>query len=257
MTETQVATNAEHAPMAEELGKIAKSDQGTLTLLKLRKKGVTRGPSGSKTTYDDDLVEVLIWSGFAYKALVERSWNKLMALQDEGEVTIKGLRTEAINQGATATSIEDVCVALQELTEQHLKIVNGTTPTGPPHPGATWEPLLVDGKEVQGSKVYRGKGDILDPRAPVPGTIYVQGVKLGEKVLEPAVNGHWSASHKPKTVVKRIITKQLPSGLYVQYVLDPEHTQMVKVGDAAANQAKTDGVPIDPMTLRSLFKIAP
>ena len=110
---------------------------------------------------------------------------------------------------------------------------------------------------VQGSRVYTGKGRSEDPRAPVPGTIYVQGVKLGQRVVTPAANGPWRANSKPKTLAKDIIKEGLPVGLYCQYRLEPERVQAMAVGGKATKLAKKHGIGIDPDALRSLFKIAP
>jgi len=116
---------------------------------------------------------------------------------------------------------------------------------------------VVDGTTVNGAKVYVGAGNLMDPRAPLTGTIYIDGVKLGEKVLQPAPNGDWKAKHKPKTVVKNILRSWLPVGLYARYSLEKEGLLSIKVGSDASDHAKAEGVPVDPEAIRSLFKIAP
>jgi hypothetical protein len=159
------------------------------------------------------------------------------------------------------TTIEDVCYALQEVREWFRRILadgGGVHPPyGPPPVGAVWEPLEIDGVKVRGSRIYTGPARPDDPRAPVPGTIYVQGVKLGERLVTPAANGKWRPNSKPKTLAKNIIKESLPIGLYCQYRLEPERVSDVMVGGKAAKAAKAAKIGIDPDALRSLFKIAP
>lgn len=271
---TAVQTNATDPTLAERLSEIAKLDQGTLALLNIHKKGVSRGPAGSKTIYGDDFVEVLVWTGFDYLSLVQRSWKKLCAMQAEGNL-VKTLVGEVQAAGYSAVTVADVCQAIQELSTNFLNVIQADEQeqarieAGLPARQATadngdeaeqksvWKPLEVDGQKVKGSKVYMGLGDPNNPRAPKPGNVYIDGVKLGEHILEPAGNGHWKAAHKPKTVAKDILRARLPIGLYVRYSLEPDRLLSVLVGDAASAKAKADNVPIDPSAIRSLFKIAP
>ena len=247
--------------LADELAAIGDLTQGTLVTLELKKKGVARGPASNRVIYDNDVVQVLIWTGFSYPALVERADKKLQALQATGSL-IKDLLKATHNAGCTAAALADVCAAIQE-TQDHMHGVltkaesdassDGEEEETTPH----WRPLEVNGKKVTGSKVYQGKARPGDPRAPVPGTIYIDGVKLGEKIMTPAPNGHWTADSKPKTIAKKILQSWLPSGLYVRYSLEKEDRMMVKVGKEASEAAKAASIPVDPEAIRSLFKIAP
>ena len=54
------AAESLHAAALEEIGNL---DQGTLLFLQTRKKGVERG-RGNKLIYGNDLVQVLVWTGF-------------------------------------------------------------------------------------------------------------------------------------------------------------------------------------------------
>jgi hypothetical protein len=122
---------------------------------------------------------------------------------------------------------------------------------------SVWRPLRIDDTPVRGARVYNGIERPGDERAPKPGTIYVQGVKLGEVVLKPAPNGEWQVRSKPKTIAKRKLKEKLPVGLYVQYKLDPQRCWDIRVAAQASAAAKEYGIPIDPEALRSLFKVAP
>ena len=54
-----------------------------------------------------------------------------------------------------------------------------------------------------------------------------------------------------------VLEDMLPRGLYVRYALEPARVQKIKVGREASEAAVAAGVPIDPESIRSLFKIAP
>lgn len=250
-----MVSNSTHGMAASTLAEIGSLDQGTLCYLMVQKKGTTRGKGDAKMVYGDDTVSVLVWTGFSYEALVRRSVKKLEQMED----LHKTLLAEAQKVDPFVT-LEDVCAAVQELRTSLHRVIS--EPSGRVsvedeiEKDPIWEPLVVDDIKVRGSKVYVGKARPDDPRAPKPGTIYVDGVKLGQKVVAPAPNGHWETKRKAKTVVKDVLKDMLPVGLYVRYALEPERVQAVKVGKDASAAAVGDGVPIDPESIRSLFKIA-
>lgn len=249
-------TNAKDSKTAAVLGALTEIGQGTLLCARVHKMGVVRGKAGSTVTYGDDLVDVLIWTGFQYRALIARSQKMLDRLLAKGGYIERV--AQATLEDHEDTTIEDVCYALQETREWFRKVLAGCDLGAPSSSqGVVWEPLEIGGVRVQGSRVYTGWGRSEDPRAPVPGTIYVQGVKLGERVVASSANGPWRANSKPKTLAKSIIKEGLPVGLYCQYRLEPERVQAMAVGGKATKLAKKNGVGIDPDALRSLFKIAP
>lgn len=256
-----MTTNAADTGLATALVDIGDSGQGTLVFLTVRKKGTARGPSASRVIYGNDLVQVLIWTGFDYKALIERSHKKLHSPSMWGSGTfIKDLMRATMDRGCLDVTLQDAAEAVQELDDRFLRVINGVpgamdSDQEPMNP--VWEPLKVEGQIVRGGKVYVGAGDVNDPRAPVPGTIYMDGVKLGENVLDPAPNGAWLPKQRAKTVAKEVLESWLPIGLYVRYCLDKEGMTTVQVGSAASGLAKQAGIPIDPEAIRSLFKIAP
>jgi hypothetical protein len=251
-----LATNASDAPIAIQLADLSQTDQGTLVYIKVRKMGDARGPSTARVIYGDDLVAVLIWSGFSYKALVARSDKKLNELLNRGRFIEKITRyVYAQHQGVT---VDDVCNALQETRVWFRRVLaEGTGIPSAPNGGA-WDPFRVDGEVVRGAKVYVGPARPQDARAPIPGTLYVAGVKLGETVIEPAANGPWRPDSSAKTLAKEAIKSLLPIGLYCQYRLEPERViEGPFVGRQASMRSKAIGVQVDPESVRSLFKIAP
>jgi hypothetical protein len=238
---------------ATALSEIGSLDQGTLCYIEVQKKGVERGKAGVKKVYGDDTVAVLVWTGFSYEALVKRSLKRL----ENMEGVYGAVLGEAVKLD-TGVTMEHACAAVQEVRSSLHRVMSkpsGRVEVKDKDP--VWEPLVVDGIKVRGSKVYAGKARPDDPRAPKPGTIYLDGVKLGQIVLEPAPNGHWSTAKRPKTVAKDVLMGMLPSGLYVSYALEPERVQVIKVGKDASAAAVAAGVLIDPESIRSLFKIAP
>lgn len=241
------------------LAEIGDLDQGTLASLVVRKKGVERGPQGAKVVYGDDYVHVVLWTGFHYKALVERSLKKLGQLQAAGDFGKKLLQA-TIDAGCSAATINDVYPAMQQVEDSLRKVLAEPADKDDDDNDertSVWEPLEVNGQRIRGSKVYVGKGDPNRPRAPIPGTVYLDGVKLGEKVIAPAKHGSWTPQSKSVTIVKNILKSWLPCGLYVRYCLEREGLASLKVGKEAGEHAKEEGVMVDPEALRQLFKIAP
>jgi hypothetical protein len=253
--------------IAQELSEIGDLGQGTLAFLTIRKKGLVRGAQGEKATYDNDKVQVLLWAGFHYKTLVGRSYNRLHEIWDRGTL-FQSLLTATRKSGYAEVTLKDVSEAVQELNDALLKVLNGvgcaaeTFVETPQEEEAsqeldyevlanprTWEPLIVDGLMIKGAKVYAGRTERI-----AQGTIYLDGVKLGEKIIETST--HWEPSRKPKTIAKDILRSWLPVGLYVRYCLSPDNLEEIKVGELASAAAKQAQILIEPEALRSLFKIA-
>jgi len=253
------ATNASeglHAAALEQIGHLG--GEGTLLFLQTRKKGVQRGVAGAKQVYGDDLVQVLLWTGFTYKAIIERSQRKLDEMLTTGTV-ISDLTKAAHDHGDGGANIADSSAAIQEVQAWFGRILADPKQKdegADEGPESVWEPLEVNGVKVPLCRVYRGTARPGDPRAPIPGHIYVQGVKLGEKVVEASTNGRWKAESSHKTIAKDILRSWLPVGLYAQYVLDPGITAHLVAGKGAGNHAVAAGVPVDPEAIRKLFKIA-
>ena len=252
--------NATEPKLAKTLTEIGGSDQGTLVYLELRKKGVTRGKGAEKNIYGDDFVQVLLWAGFSYKALVERSHKKLQEYWNRGDFVTR-LVLAARAEGRDDVTVQDAAQAIQEIEDAFLKVIRAPERDADAPPDgefeSVWEPLMVEGVRIRGAKIYSGVGNTEDHRAPVPGTLYMDGVKLGEKILVKAQKGPWVSKQKPKTVAKNIIRAWLPVGLYARYSLEKDNRLTVKVGEDASDAAKATGVPIDPEAIRSLFKVAP
>ncbi len=253
------ATNASESLHAAALEQIGHLDQGTLLFLQTRKKGVERG-RGAKLIYGDDLVQVLVWTGFSYESLIRRSERKLDGFLKTGSA-ISTLTTACHDHGDGGANITDSSAAIQETQAWFARVLADHTPKDESEeseegPDSPWEPLRVNGQVVPMCRVYKGSARPGEPRAPIPGHIYVQGMKLGEKVVEASANGAWKTAKAHKTIAKDILRSMLPVGLYSQYTLDPGLTAHLVAGQNAGKAAVAAGLPVNPEAIRQLFKIA-
>lgn len=228
-------------------------EQGTVFTAVVHKMGVQRGAGATKMVYGDDTKRVLIWTGFSHKALITRSKRMLDFQLSKGGYIEKLARLTL--EEHSETTISDVCHALQEVRDWFRRKLDGTEEGSDEPFESTWAPLEINGVRVRGCTIYNGRARPEDPRAPIPGTIYIKGLKLGERVVTPAPNGQWVADSKPKTVAKRIIQESLPVGLYCQYRLEPGRVSAMAVADEAVRIAKEQKIPIDPAALTSMFKV--
>lgn len=268
-------TNASNTALVFTL---ADARKGTFTGLVVRKKGkVVGGKNGVR--FGDDLVHVTLVTGFRYGSLVERSADRLDAMTDadldalvaEGRTgfvrlwkksaKVADLRATCASMGLADTGAKKDLVARLDavapggMIERTLTradfdaaraslradlqgSIDGTAVDVNEH---VYEPLVADGETVRGCRVYVGNPN--GPDASAPGTVYLQGLKVGETVLEAAENGPIPASKsKPESVAKRLLRSRLPIGRYVSYRLAPDSGFILRAGGAAAAAADKDGV---------------
>ena len=269
-------TNASNIALVSTL---ADARVGTFSGLVIRKKGVERGPKGNKVTYGDDLVHVTLVTGFRYGSLVERSADALDAMTDAdldalvargatgfvrvwkkaskvadlaGVCSSMGLdasggkadlvaRLDAVAPGGMVErplTRADFDAARASLRADLQGSIDGTAVDTNEH---VYEPLVRDGEKVRGCRVYVGNPNGEDASA--PGTVYLQGLRIGQTVLEAAENGPVPASKSaPESVAKRILRSRLPVGRYVSYALTPDSGFILRAGGTAAKAADADGV---------------
>lgn len=242
-------TNASDPDLAHVLMDV---DGGTLVSLVNRKKGVERGPKGAKEVYGDDLVHVLIWSGHEYGDLVRYSDEILKEMEQTGTLH-HDLMDEAKDKGLDV-SVEVTCAAVTEVRERFSRYLGGNG-NGNGDDRQHFRPLEVDGEVIRGCVVYCGP-QRSDPRAPKQGAVYIRGVKVGEKVLQPAPNGYWDTQSRPKTIIKRMLEKQLPSGRFVQYILNPGDEFEFKMGKAASKAADDNGIKLVAEAVHDVIRLA-
>lgn len=259
-----MTTNANSLAIAQTLAQ----SQGlgtTFTGLVTTKKGEAKGRGDDRKVYGNDTVHAVIVAGFSYERLVRRSLAMVKAA-DLGlalaKATAKGL-VGYDGKGAKAVArpltLDDFQAAQAELVASFEATLAGESVSTTEH---VYEPLSLDGEPVKGARVYKCAAGVVeacrcrtctgDDAAPLPGTIYLQGLAIGSKVLVPAVNGPVPASQSaPKTVAKDALRKGLPIGRYVSYALEPGTPFILAAGGAAALRADKDGVTVDPEALAS------
>jgi len=240
-----VTTNSLSPVLAANL---ASAKKGTFTSLIIRKEGEERGTAPNKLTYGDDLVQAVIVTGFRYENLVAKSRDRLAGMTDADiDALVNKGYTGWQGRGAKATEVPvtraDFDAARMELTDSFDKTLAGVNESTTDH---VYEPLVVNGETVRGSRVYVGNPNGQD--AATPGTIYLQGLKIGERVLDAAPNGPVPASQSAaKTVAKNVLRSRLPVARYVSYKLDASTpgAWLLSVGGAAAAACDSNGVTLD------------
>ena len=234
-------TNANSALIASLL---ASAKHGTFTGLIIKKVGVTRGRGAAKMVFGDDEVHVTMISGFDYPSLVRRSLDILSSVSDSDIVT--GLAGKKDKDGNDVTEA-DVAAARAELVESFEATLAGTNEATTDN---VYDPLVVDGEAVKGGRVYKCAGGpdckcrncAADEKAPLPGTIYLQGLKVHEAVLTPAPNGPApKAKSSAKTIAKDALRHRLPVRRYVSYRLEPGGSWILRAGGTATIEATSRG----------------
>lgn len=250
-------TNANSLALAALL---ADARQGTFTGLIIRKKGETKGRGDAKLTYGDDLVHVVLYTGFKYDSLCQRSLTALSEIKDSdilAEIKEKGLvgyEGRGANQVEVAIDYTHLAQARQELVESLTKSMKGENESTNDH---VFEPLVVNGETVRGSRVYVGAPNATAEEMAAPkGTIYLHGLKIGEKVIEAAVNGPVPESKSgPVVVAKNLLRKRLPVAKYVSYCLKPGEEFILAAGGTARLQAVQNGLSLTPEVEAALDRV--
>ena len=276
-------TNANSHILASILGDARK---GTFTSLIQRKQGAERGRGPNRKRFGDDLVHTVFITGFDYHNLIRRS---LAALPSDAELAdfladaktqgTRGWAGRGKSAGRRTLIAADFHAARNELKasyERTLDPAAGSAATTK----HVFDPLKIGDETVRGCRVYQctadaDTADILseddstrragcqcrnctgNAKAPLPGTIYLQGLKIWSKVLEPAPNGPLPASKSStKTVAKKLIQKTLPNYWYVSYRLEPGTDFLLKAGGTAEVQATEAGFQATAELLAVLDKVA-
>ena len=226
---------------------LQKSGGATFTGLFTTKQGVVRG--GQR--YGDDTIHTVVVTGFSYENLVKKSLAKLPS------VTTASVIASAASKGLTITE-EDVKVARGELEASFQSSLDGTNEATTDH---VYDSLVVDGSSVRGSRVYKCTGQpkckcracTQDPKAPLDGTIYLQGLRIWSEVLTPAANGSAPApKSKSKTIAKNALRETLPVSRYVSYRLEPGQNWILRAGGTAEVEATKKGFLVTDAIVNTL-----
>ena len=237
MTQTQTNANSNLTATVLSTAKV-----GTFTGLVTTKKGSKVGG----LVYGDDTVHVVILTGFKYDSLVERSLAALEALSPHAildEADTKGL----VDGKGNPLTLDAVKAAKMELVASFKRTLEPTVESAAK---TVYEPLMVCGEKVRGGRVYKCQGNDKcrcractdNPRAPLNGTIYLQGLRVWEKVIEPGENGQRPPKKSAaKTVAKDLMRSKLPVSRYVSYALEPKGSWLLRAGGTAVLEATERG----------------
>ena len=204
-------------------------DDVKIATIVYRKKGVERGSGAKRAVYGDHKVAVTIITGFEYKSVVEKSKQQLLQIKDH-DILEECRKAGLIDRTGEPIHRPAVWEALTDIHASLLKTIQGTNTS---NTQKVFQPLKIDGQKVRGCKIYVGDGDHDNPRAPKPGTVYLQGLKVGEVIIEEAPNGNPPEPRSAaKSIAKRVIREQLRIGKYVSYELSPEREFKINLVDA-------------------------
>jgi hypothetical protein len=208
-----------------------------------RKKGTLMGRGADRKKYGDDLVSTVVVTGFDYHRVVSKSQEMLTRISAQ-DILALATDQELRDKDNEPLTFLDVNKALQELWESFERTLKGESKA----PKGVYTPLTVDGVNVPGCRVYQGDSDGTEQ-----GTIYLQGLKIGEKILEPSPNGSAPTPRSGKIpLAKRLIREQLPVGQYVSYSLEPHSGFDLRIGVSAGISADEKGILIRDEDLQYL-----
>lgn len=225
--------------------------RGRLASLTIRKVGKEKGRGENRQRYGDDLVQVMIVTGFRYDRLVARSLEMLHArMQSPGALeALTSLGAVTVAKGNPVTEA-DYHAAYDALVASYQRTLAGENQSTSAH---VFEPLVVDGQRLPGCKVYTGEGDPDDPRTPVPGQVNLSGIFVSQRVITPAPNGPVPPpASKAVTVAKGILTRDLPVSRYVSYRLEPGKEYTLRAGGAALESYPDSESVTVPEWMRSI-----
>jgi hypothetical protein len=242
-----IQTNADNPLVAKTL---SDARNGTLSSLIYRQKGVVRGGK----VCGDDLVHTVFVCGFIYENAVKKSAKKLFYEINMQDIVDEAAAKNILDKDGNAITLADACAARDELLDSFDRTLNPNEPSTSTT-ADVYEPLVVDGEAILGARVYTGPDDPSNKRAPKPGTIYLQGLKIGKKILEAGAPRPKTAS-KAKTIAKSLIRRHLAVGSYVSFALERGTDYILRVGGQAALAAKDDNVEIKDMNITEVFDIA-
>lgn len=236
--------------------------KGTFTGIITQKKGEARGRGSARMVYGDDVVHTVMITGFSYENLVRRSLKSLLLMKTDDLLALSETQNLRDKDGNPIHRV-DIQEAWNELRESFERTLDPTM-TSTSTTAHVYEPLVVNEEQVTGAKVYRCvknvSGEVChcractgDERAPLDGTIHLDGLKVWSKVLVPAPNGPVPASKSAaKTVAKNMIRRLLPVSRYVSYVLEPGTDFMLRAGGAAALEAANGGFKVTPELIEAI-----
>ena len=235
-----VNTKSEYLLVRDELDQYLAGQRKSASFASITytKKGAPRGRGVSKKVYGNDRIAMSLVTGFSYTNLCARSLTKLSEITDKA-ILKECLRREYLDsRTGEPVSKEDVSLAREELGESLKDSEAGNNSATHDH---VFDPLVVDGAVVKGGRVYKCVGKDRkchcrecnpdNKRAAIPGSRYLAGLKVWDKVLVPAENGPIPASKSSgKVYAKKVFRSLLPISKYVSLTLHIEQEPILKLG---------------------------
>lgn len=198
----------------------------------------------------DHVVENVVLLGVSYTNMVQRSHDALSAAASSptfvadtvAACAAAGVTDEIKGKAITDADVRDALDGTARgrkglLTAYGETLANANNDSTSAH---VYEPLTVDGDVVDGAKVYTGKGNANDPKAPIAGAVYLAGVTMSSKVVTPSVNGDKLVGKQGAVAaVKSYLehTLALPASRYRTYRILPGEQYEVVCGTVAFHAA--------------------
>jgi len=199
-----------------------------IATLVYKKKGTLRGSGANRKRYGDHKVAVTILTGFDYKNVVAKSKDQILKIKDQ-DIVAHAHDYDLPDRNGELIKVNHVWEALTELHASFMRTIKGTNTS---NTEKVFRPLKIEGEFLKGCRVYIGESKPDNPDAPKPGTIYLQGLKISEVIIEEAPNGDIPEPRSsPKSLAKRIIRSKLRIGRYVSYELSPEREFKLSLAD--------------------------
>lgn len=251
-----MSTNAKSTMVAASLSTLATEAGGKPRFVSFstRLAGEVQGAGANKMRRGDHVMEYTLLTGFSYSAMVQRSHDALEAAMANpsfvsdtvAALAAAGKVCEQSGAAITATDVIDAVTGTARgrkgLLTAYAETLAGTNESTSEH---VYDALTVDGDTVPGCKVYNGAGNAADPKAPIPGTVYLAGVVIASKVVEASANGDKLASKRGAVAVaKDFIERELdlPARKYRTFRLLPGEAVSLKSGAVAFHAAENGPV---------------
>jgi hypothetical protein len=254
-----MGTNAKVSTVGSHLFNLASEAGGKPRFVSFstRLAGEVQGSGAAKMRRGAHLMDYTILTGFSYEAMVQRSADALTAAMANpafvtNTVAAMAAAGKADEQTGAAVSATDVIDALtgtargrKGLLTAYSETLAGTNVSTSEH---VYDALTVDGDMIPGCKVYTGIGNAADPKAPVPGTVYLAGIVIASAVRERDTNGDKIASKRGAVAVaKDWIERELnlPARKYRTFRILPGEAVSLKSGTVAFH-GKEGTAPVLP-----------
>ena len=256
------STNATSTTLAAAIAGSRSAQCASIMSLVTTLRGATRLAPGEKrgglkVTVGNDTVRDTLVAGRSYRSLKGKDGviladlaanpDRLDAMVADGHMAWSGRGAKAVQIAVTRADFD---LALAEMIASTDKSIAGTNTSTTDH---VYEPLLVDGKALKGYRVYVGPADDSIKPASAPGTIYVQGLRVGRKVITAAQYAKPASKSGGKAVAKKVITRLLPSRRYVSYCLEAGSDFILNLGSDAVTASDAAGITVDPTVVATLL----